>query len=160
MAINSARTKNSNDLIDDFIKVRKARHMSQAEVAKKANLHQAAVGRIENKSTEPRLDTLMRMLDTMGYTLAIIPAFQEDEHAINLEINSVLGSLKEENLKRIKAYADELYAEELQKKKEAFDSLMKLARPIDLGDDYKAILMEELDRKYGMYTSAEDEDRS
>ena len=33
--------------------------------------------------------------------------------------------------------------------KEAFDELMKLCRPIDIGDDYKAILEEELIRKHG-----------
>lgn len=143
---NSAKT--GNDIIDDFIRLRKSRHMSQTEVAKKANLHQAAIGRIENKSTEPRLETLLKMLNTMGYTLAIIPAYDKEEHAINLEISEVLDDLKKENLERVKAYADGLHEEELRKKKEAFEELMSLAKPIDIGDDYKAILEEELIRKY------------
>ena len=140
--------KTGTDIIDDFIRLRKARHMSQTEVARKANLHQAAVGRIENKSTEPRLETLLKMLNTMGYTLAIIPAYDSPEYAINLEISEVLDNLKKENLERVKAYADGLHEEELRNKKEAFEELMSLAKPIDIGDDYKAILEEELIRKY------------
>ena len=60
MAINaeSKPARLSDALIDDFIKVRKYKRMSQAELAKKSGLHQAAVGRIENKSTDPRLETL------------------------------------------------------------------------------------------------------
>ena len=150
MAINaeSKPAKLSDTLIDDFIKVRKYKHMSQAELAKRSRLHQAAVGRIENKSTDPRLETLMRMLNSMGYTLTIIPSFFEPEHSTTLEINGVMESLGGESLKRIKAYADALYEEELKKKQEAFDKLMSLAKPMDIGDDYKAILEEELIRKY------------
>lgn len=140
--------KTGNDIIDDFVRLRKNRHMTQTEVARKANLHQAAVGRIENKSTEPRIDTLLKMLNTMGYTLAIIPAYDGEEYEINLEISEVLDKLKKENRERVKAYADGLHEEELRKKKEAFDELMSLAKPVDVGDDYKAILEEELIRKY------------
>ena len=138
----------SDSLIDDFIKVRKYKRMSQAELAKKSDLHQAAVGRIENKSTDPRLETLMKMINSMGYTLTIIPSFFEPEHATTLEINGVMESLSNESLKRIKAYADALYEEELKRKQEAFEKLMSLAKPMDIGDDYKAILEEELIRKY------------
>ena len=138
----------SDSLIDDFIKVRKYKRMSQAELAKKSDLHQAAVGRIENKSTDPRLETLMKMLNSMGYTLTIIPSIFEPEHATTLEINGVMESLSNESLKRIKAYADALYEEELKRKQEAFEKLMSLAKPMDIGDDYKAILEEELIRKY------------
>lgn len=150
MAINteSKSARLSDDLIDDFIKVRKYKSMSQAELAKKSGLHQAAVGRIENKSTDPRLETLMKMLNTMGYTLTIIPSFFEPEHNTTLEINGVMESLSGESLKRIKAYADALYEEELKRKQEAFEKLMSLAKPMDIGDDYKAILEEELIRKY------------
>ena len=143
---NPSRT--GNDIIDDFVKLRKSRHMSQTAIAKKAGLHQAAVGRIENKSTEPRLETLLKMLNTMGYTLAIIPSYDAPEYAINLEISEVLDNLKKENLERVKAYADGLHEEELRKKREAFEEFMSLAKPCDIGDDYKAILEEELIRKY------------
>ena len=60
----------------------------------------------------------------------------------------MLDKLKKENRERVKAYADGLHEEELRKKKEAFDELMSLAKPVDVGDDYKAILEEELIRKY------------
>ena len=143
---NNART--GNEIIDDFIKIRKSRHLSQTEIARKSGLHQAAVGRIENKSAEPRLETLLKMLNTMGLTLAIVPEYFKPEYAINLEISEVLETLRMENRERVKAYAEGLHEEELRRKKEAFDELMSLSKPCDLGDDYKAILEEELIRKY------------
>ena len=145
---NMNNPKTGNEIIDDFIRIRKSRHMSQTEVAKKAGLHQAAVGRIENKSTDPRLETLLKLLNTMGYTLAVIPEYDKEKYALNLEISETLGLLKDENLERVKAYADGLKEEELRLKREAYEELMSLCRPCDIGDDYKAILEEELIRKY------------
>ena len=145
---NMNNPKTGNEIIDDFIRIRKSRHMSQTEVAKKAGLHQAAVGRIENQSTDPRLETLLKLLNTMGYTLAVIPEYDKEKYALNLEISETLGLLKDENLERVKAYADGLKEEELRLKREAYEELMSLCRPCDIGDDYKAILEEELIRKY------------
>lgn len=151
MATNSEAVslKKESAIIDDFIKVRKTRHMSQAEIAKKANMHQAAVGRIENKSTSPRLETLLRMLEAMGYTLAIVPAYKGPESEITLDINSTLDLLGEEDLKRIKAYADAVREEDHRRRMEAFNEMVAMSKPMDIGDDYKAILEEELRRKYG-----------
>ncbi len=141
--------KMERGIIDDFIKVRKKRHMSQAEIAKKANMHQAAIGRIENGSTSPRLDTMLRMLEAMGYTLAIVPCGKGPASEITLDINSTLDTLREDDLKRIKSYADELKEEERRRRMEALEDLMAMAKPMDIGDDYKAILEEELRRKHG-----------
>ena len=146
---NTNKSRTGNEIIDDFIKIRKSRHLSQTEIARKSGLHQAAIGRIENKSTEPRLETLLKMLNSMGLTLAIVPEYYMPEYAVNLEISEVLETLNKENKERVKAYADGLREEELRRKKEAFDELQKLCRPIDIGDDYKAILEEELIRKHG-----------
>lgn len=146
---NRHNARTGNEIIDDYIKIRKSRHLSQTEIARKSGLHQAAVGRIENKSTEPRLETLLKMLNAMGLTLAIVPEYFKPEYAVNLEISEVLETLKMENRERVKVYAEGLREEELRRKKEAFDELMKLCRPIDIGDDYKAILEEELIRKHG-----------
>ena len=138
-----------NDIIDDFISIRKKTHMTQTEVAKKAELHQAAVGRVENKSTSPRIDTMLKMLNTMGYTLAIVPSFNESERAIYLELNTTLASLDKENLMRVQAYADALHEEDLKRSMDAFNEFSKLCRPMDVDENYKAILEEELIRKHG-----------
>ena len=142
-------SKSESSLINDFIKVRKKRHLSQAEVARKASLHQAAVGRIENKSTSPRLDTMLKMLDPMGYTLAIVPSYKEPEHSISLEINSTLDCLDEESLRRVKAYAEALREEDLKKSMDAYNEFSKLCRPMDIDKNYKSILEEELTRRHG-----------
>ena len=141
--------RNESAIIDDFIKVRKKRHLTQAEIARKANMQQAAVGRIENKSTSPRLDTMLRMLEAMGYTLAIVPSAMGPASEITLDINSTMDTLREDDLKRIKAYADELKEEDRRRRMEAFEDMMSLCRPMDIGDDYKEILEEELRRKHG-----------
>ena len=146
---NTNNSRTGNEIIDDFIKIRKSRHLSQTEIAKKSGLHQAAVGRIENKSTEPRLETFLKMLNTMGLTLAIVPEYCIPEYAVNLEISETLETLNKENKERVKAYADGLREEELRRKKEAFDELMSLSKPCDIGDNYKVILEEELIRKHG-----------
>ncbi|WP_034449904.1 helix-turn-helix domain-containing protein [Butyrivibrio sp. AE2032] len=142
--------KMERGIIDDFIKVRKKRHMSQAEIAKKANMHQAAIGRIENGSTSPRLDTMLRMLEAMGYTLAIVPCGKGPASEITLDINSTLDTLREDDLKRIKSYADELKEEERQRKRAAFERTVALSNPMDIGYDDKATLEAELRRKYGL----------
>ena len=136
-------------IIDDFIKVRKKRHLTQAEIAEKANMQQAAVGRIENKSTSPRLDTMLKMLETMGYTLAIVPNAKGPASEITLDINSTMDTLREDDLKRIKAYADEIKEEDRRRRREAFEHMMSLCRPMDVGYDDKATLEAELRRKYG-----------
>ena len=115
----------------------------------KAGMQQAAVGRIENKSTSPRLETLLKMLDAMGYTLAIVPAHKGPASEITLDINSTMDTLREDDLKRIKTYVDAVKEEDRRRRMEAFEDMMSLCRPMDIGDDYKAILEEELRRKHG-----------
>ena len=143
-----AENYNSEYLIDRFIELRKRKHMSQAAVASKADLHQAAVGRIENKSTNPQMETMLKLLDTMGYTLAIVPSGDAPAKEILLEIFSKIESFEEKSIKRIKAYVDALYEDDLNRRLKAFKSFDKLCRPIDIDDDYKTVLEEELIRKY------------
>ena len=144
MAVNT----NTDHIIDGFIDIRKKKKLSQAAVAKRADLHQAAVGRIENKSTNPQLDTMIKLLNTMGYTLAIVPAGEKESHVITMDLFSDIESLNDSNRKRVKAYVDELAEKELEERRKATDELLAMFRPADIGDDYKAILEEELRRKY------------
>jgi len=47
--------------------------MSQKELAELAGLKQPAVARLESMKVTPQIDTLFKILQPLGYTLAVIP---------------------------------------------------------------------------------------
>lgn len=60
-------------LVDEYIEIRNNGNFSQKFLHQATNIAQPAIARIEAKSSCPSLDTLMRLLHPMGYTLAIVP---------------------------------------------------------------------------------------
>ena len=46
--------------------------MTQRDLATSTNLAQSAIARLESKNATPRLDTVLRVLAPLGYTLAIV----------------------------------------------------------------------------------------
>jgi len=139
-------------LIDEFVELRKRKKMSQAMVAKKADLHQAAVGRIESKSITPQIDTMIKLLNTMGYTLAIMPADGTYTKPVFMDVINEIDHLNETNIEKIKDYIRQLEEEDIIGRQKAIDKIMGLRKDIfiDPGESgkYKEILLEELDRKY------------
>ena len=143
---------NTDHIIDGFVGIRKKKKLSQAAVAKKADLHQAAVGRIENKSTNPQLDTMVKLLNTMGYTLAIVPVNGSYDNPLILDILTDMETLDAANIRRLKAYVDVLNELEKRERLDALEKLRELTKDLDLDEldgSYKKILYEELDRRYG-----------
>ena len=61
-------------IIDELIALRKAKGLTQREIAKAANLAQPAIARLESKSATPQLDTLVKVADALGYQLELVPA--------------------------------------------------------------------------------------
>ena len=61
------------NIIDQLIQQRKQQHLSQTELAKKANMTQSVIARIENKKTVPQIDTLMKIIMALGCTLEVVP---------------------------------------------------------------------------------------
>lgn len=61
-------------IIDELIELRKAKGLTQRELAQAANLAQPAIARLESKSTTPQLDTLLKVADALGYQLELVPA--------------------------------------------------------------------------------------
>lgn len=61
-------------IIDELIALRKAKGLTQRELAKAANLAQPAIARLESKSATPQLDTLLKVADALGYQLELVPA--------------------------------------------------------------------------------------
>ena len=61
------------ELILSMVAIREEQGLSQAELANKCNLKQPAIARIEKSQHSPRIDSLMRILAPLGYTLQIVP---------------------------------------------------------------------------------------
>lgn len=59
------------NIIDQLIQQRKQQHLSQTELAKKANMTQSVIARIESKKTVPQLDTLIRVAQALNCTLKL-----------------------------------------------------------------------------------------
>lgn len=61
------------DLMDAVIEARKSNKLTQRELGKKTGIKQSAIARIEKLSTSPQLNTLIRLLYPLGYTLRVVP---------------------------------------------------------------------------------------
>ena len=61
------------DLISAIITIRDERGLSQAELAKLCGMKQPAIARLERGTHSPQLDSLLKILSPLGYTLKIVP---------------------------------------------------------------------------------------
>ena len=61
------------ELIAATIKAREEAKLSQRDLAEKTGIKQATISRIERMKVSPRVDTLMHLLNQIGYTLEIVP---------------------------------------------------------------------------------------
>lgn len=61
------------NFICDLIRVRKSENLSQATLAKEAGIIRETIAKIENHLNSPQLNTLINILEPMGYTIGIIP---------------------------------------------------------------------------------------
>ena len=61
------------DLIRTLISVREQRGLSQAQLADMCNMKQPVIARMEKAVHSPQVDSLLRILVPLGYTLKIVP---------------------------------------------------------------------------------------
>lgn len=61
------------DLIKAMIRIREEQGLSQTELAEKSQLKQPAIARMEKNVHSPQVDSLLKVLVSMGYTLQIVP---------------------------------------------------------------------------------------
>lgn len=61
------------DLIEQFIKIRKGKHITQDELSKMSQVIRQTINRIENYITSPGVNTMIKLLEPLGYTLKIVP---------------------------------------------------------------------------------------
>ena len=60
-------------VVTDYVRLRKTGHITQQELADQSKVIRQTISRIENFVTSPQLDTMLKLLESMGYTLKIVP---------------------------------------------------------------------------------------
>ena len=63
-------------LIVKMIEAREAKGLSQRELAKLSGVKQPAITRMESMKSTPQINTLIKVLIPLGYTLEIVPLNQ------------------------------------------------------------------------------------
>lgn len=61
------------ELIGKMIEAREKKGLSQRDLAKLCGVKQPAIARLESMKTSPQIDTLLKILAPLGYTLSITP---------------------------------------------------------------------------------------
>ena len=61
------------ELILKMVEIREADSMTQRELARISGVKQPAIARLENRKSTPQIDTLLKLLVPLGYTLDIVP---------------------------------------------------------------------------------------
>ena len=61
------------DLIQATIDAREKSNLSQRDLSKICGLKQPVIARIESRARSPKVETLLKMLLPMGYTLKVMP---------------------------------------------------------------------------------------
>lgn len=61
------------DLIGKMIEAREKNGLSQRDLAELSGVKQPAIARLESMKSTPQIDTLLKILAPLGYTLSITP---------------------------------------------------------------------------------------
>ena len=61
------------ELIRTMVEIREEQGLSQAELAKKCNVKQPVIARMEKSVHSPQINSLLKILAQLGYTLQIVP---------------------------------------------------------------------------------------
>lgn len=65
--------KLEEEIIKATIEARKNLKLSQRDLSIKTGIKQPAIARLEKKTCSPRVNTLIKILYSMGYTLKVVP---------------------------------------------------------------------------------------
>ena len=65
--------KFEKELLTTLMKIREEQGISQTELANISGLKQPAIARIEKGTHSPQVDSILKILIPMGYTLNIVP---------------------------------------------------------------------------------------
>lgn len=65
--------KIEEELIDAMVRVREQNDLSQAQLAELCGVKQSAIARMESNKHSPQIDSMLKILLPLGYTLKIVP---------------------------------------------------------------------------------------
>ncbi len=66
------------DFICDFIRIRKENHLTQQALADMSGVVREKIAKIEANLNSPQLNSLIKVLEPIGYTVKIVPITKED----------------------------------------------------------------------------------
>lgn len=61
------------NLIQTLVEIREEKGITQTELAQMCNVRQPMIARLESSMHSPQVDSLLRVLVPLGYTLQIVP---------------------------------------------------------------------------------------
>ena len=61
------------DLIRTMVAIREEKGLTQAQLAEMCNVKQPVIARMESSVHSPQIDSLLKILTPLGYTLQIVP---------------------------------------------------------------------------------------
>ena len=64
-------------LIGKLIEAREQKGITQEQLAEMTGLKQSAVARLERMTVTPKIDTIIKVLQPLGYTLEIVPTHEK-----------------------------------------------------------------------------------
>ena len=70
----------TKELIDKIKVIRKEKQLSQIELAKKCKVPQSTIGRIENYSMNPTIDTLINILNVLNMEIDLKAKINIENH--------------------------------------------------------------------------------
>lgn len=60
-------------ITSEILAARKRRGMTQKQLEQRSDVKQPVIARLENGTTDPQLSTLLKVLNSLDMTLAIVP---------------------------------------------------------------------------------------
>lgn len=60
-------------LIDELVRIRAIQKMSQKRLSEMVEMSQPSLARLESKRISPGIDTMLKLLAPLGYTLEVVP---------------------------------------------------------------------------------------
>ena len=64
-------------LISELVRIREVQKMSQKSLSEMVEMSQPSLARLESKRISPGIDTMLKLLAPLGYTLEVVPISEE-----------------------------------------------------------------------------------
>ena len=64
-------------IIEELVRIREIQRMSQKKLSEMVEMSQPSLARLESKRISPGIDTMLKLLAPLGYTLDVVPINEE-----------------------------------------------------------------------------------